>query len=213
MVRFKLGDEAFTCPEDWSELTLDSFIKLKRCDITDEISVLSAITGIEYDKLFACNVADLDNYLMPKLKFLTKKVTYADFKKPTHLEFNGIKYKVPDNLEEYTLGQKIALSKRMKKEYEQSKDLDNCLAFAVSCYMAPIVTGKPFSSKLAEEFEPSILNLTMDKVYPIGGFFLMRLIESETKKSNYYLINRRKSRLWRALVNLIYLGKPIQLIH
>jgi len=165
-IKFKFLNATIEAPDCWNEVTVEMFCNpyfLTR----DAVGMLSALTGIEKYKLMNTK-EDLEEPLLKMIAFIAREPEGYKGKVPKTIKINGVKCRIPKDIELERLGQKIMLSSAMGKHtyiYEAIPE-------AIAIYLVPEINGGDFDDSLIEEVTEQVKKLKIVDVYPVADFFL-----------------------------------------
>lgn len=113
-VNIELEEEIkkYEFPESWDDVTVDKFIKVyqlrsdeSNTEIESSCKLLSAISGIDMDTLFAMDIEDFKN-LVSNLKFISTEIQKSDVE---YIEVEGEQYYLYSDFNKLTTGEVITI--------------------------------------------------------------------------------------------------------
>jgi len=179
MVRFEIktdnGTKSCLCPESWEEVNLGMLIRMKEnwdWKKSNMIGLLSALTFQDYSAI-SNSQRDLWEPLFAVMGFVfTDAPKWHKLKKPKVLRIDGVDCKLPRKIGLTMFGQKVmALQLIGNEELSDYEKIPKILAI----YLQPLYDGK-FNTERLEHIEHHILYLPAKDAYPIGNFFLKKLL-------------------------------------
>ena len=180
MIRIQIGESLFDFPTSWMEVTVRQFFQLRTWK-DDFIELISILSGAPYEIIFSAKQVDLDEKLLPYLKFIESPLSEKDVKKHSTIKIAGIYYPIPSEDSKFTFGQKLSLQERMIETVNKTGSTIDCLAFAAAVYYQPIVQKKRFSTEDADAFaEEFIQGCSISEVWSAGNFFLKKSVASQS---------------------------------
>lgn len=215
MIKFKLEGKSYSMPTSWKEVTVKQFFQFKEWQKTngDFVKLLSILTGCDYDTMRKTKQLDVDDKLIPFMKWLEEPLTEKNAPKCSTLSFQGKQYEVPKDLGMYSLEQKIELKNRMLECITKTGDTIDCIKIATAIYMQPIIQDKEYSAKEAEIIAEQFDDCKIVELYAVGGFFLKKLIGSIVKNNPILLASKVRNKKLRELLTWIYSKRSTQLTH
>jgi hypothetical protein len=178
MTGIKLNGTHFKCASCLEELKVKHYLKILKewdndTDIADRdyFKLLNILTDGKfsgYDKTIENDITifDLVGWV------ITQPLTFE--KKPPKgfvFEYQHRPIPIPEDISELTIGQNIHL----RRDYiDKSTFIEENIAISTAIYLQPIIDGKKFNIKRAEEICREIENMPVHKVYPLGFFLANR---------------------------------------
>lgn len=185
-------------PTSWADVTLNQYIQLTEVpelgfdELESNLKILSILTGVS-DYVFL-------SFPKGELKKITSLVSFIHetpkYKLPLSIKLNGKRYNVNVLPSTISAGEYIDLSEYTKDKKLINKNLPKILAVILQ----PInrlgfkskedyknIEGRKIQTvESRERIEKELLDLTMDKVFPISDFFFL-LFNNLTKTTLHYL--------------------------
>lgn len=190
-----ISEQRMEIPCLWEEVTLRQFLEIITAKQLDAFALLSILTGfsIEFLKQVpASAIEDVSRYIF----FIYEPPKFDDWKMPKEYWIDGKPYKVPTDLKKETWGQKIMAQQELNEMIENKRNVLEPLPYVLACYFYPAVTGdKNYTDEKIRAFIPKILDTPVTQAYPIGSFFLSKLIQSLKLKNKRLTFLQLKSRL------------------
>lgn len=213
MISFKLEDKKYNMPTSWREVTVKQFFQFKSWQSGDKnfVRLLSILTGVDYDVMRKSKQLDVDDKLIPFMKWLEEPLTEKNAPRCSTITIDDKKYDVPKDIGNYSFEQKIELKNRMIECINKTGDTLECLKIATAIYLQPIVEQKDFSIKAAELFVDKLDDCKIVEVYAIGGFFLKKLLVSIIRNQPTSLLSQVKNKKMRALIHWMFSKKSTRL--
>ena len=194
-----------TIPTTWKDVTLRQYQELAevpqlKFDYLDsELKKLEILTGVSDNYFFKVHLNTVKK-LIAKVDFINHKPT--GYKRPMAVRIDGRRFHVNYIPQELVAGEYIDLMERTKTEADINKNIHKI----ISIYLKPVnLFGLPLmkcykkvEGKLVQTDESIkwtqervLDHLTMDKVFPMSGFFLT-LWESLIESSQSYSEEKMK---------------------
>ena len=168
---------SFSIPQAWDELTLKQFIDLQRWDREDLITMLSVITGLEYDVLFASETSGIEELILQNLQWMRTPLDFESLPVPKEIMIDGKNFDVPQDIKEKTFGQKISLQLYLADAAKEGKFEIDCVAFALAVYFQPQINENKYNEDEAKKLLPIIEQCRFIDAYPVANFFLSKFLE------------------------------------
>ena len=169
-------------PESWEECSLGMWLRLSSWDGSDYVKGFSKIVGVDYDIISRSKSKKLYRILFEVIAWTGEEVDWEHLKTPEHLTIGGKKIKMPKNIGDQSLGQKILVHEAML-----GGSLNEVLPVALATYLDPLYYGKEFDRSRAVKFEEVVKNLPVLEAYPAGIFFLTRSQKPQSFGTNALL--------------------------
>lgn len=190
-------------PTSWSEVTLRQFIEISKVPelgFSDEdasLRVLSILTGVDDTDLMNLDISYLKKITLTA-SFVGKEV--PKYKLPVSIKIKGNRYEVNYSTNKLIAGEYIDLQDYIKKG--ANENLNNIIAIYLkpvnffrfrkrNCYKknpnGEYIQTLESRNKTAE----LILDLTMDKIFPMSAFFLKNW-ENLINHTKVYLAKQNK---------------------
>ena len=167
MIVFKFQDCKVEAPDQWSEVTVEHFIRPEFLT-RNPVGLLSVLTGIERGILMNAT-EDITEDLSRMVSFIAKDPVGYKGKLPDGFKIMGKKVKVPEDIELERLGQKIIFAAALGKH----KFAYEAIPEVIAIYLIPQLTsdGK-FDDNMIPEVSEAVLKMPITYVYPVADFFL-----------------------------------------
>lgn len=130
-----------TAASSWDELTLEQFIRIENEFMNDKDNfclLFSILTGIDIDIVEGVTDKEAERQLYKICAFIAKPMNFDHFKHNSVLEVDGELVKIPENLVDITLGQKIMISQSIKNV----EDIVVEIPIVLSNILQPVIDGK-----------------------------------------------------------------------
>jgi hypothetical protein len=187
------GDHKVSCPESWSETSVDQFQRIvKEWDGQDWIKLFSILSGVEANDIETSTDHKLETALYQCIQFVFAKSELEDLPIPNEITLRPIWYsdaplvcdvvKIPRKIGRMTIGQAI----QARKLLEETRDIREAISSVTAIYFQPLIDRTPFDMMRAIEIEQVILKMPITKIYPIGFFLLRRLNKSGRKRRGVF---------------------------
>jgi len=173
-IKTKKGVTKVEVPESWQECSLGMWIRLSGWDGVDYVKGFSKIIDIEYDIISRSKSKKLYRMLFDVISWTGDFVDWKNLQTPEYLTVNNKDIQMPDDIGEFSLGQKILVHEAMLN----SENINEVLPVALAVYLQPLYSGKDFDRERAIKFEEQMKTLPVLEAYPAGIFFLTRLLKS-----------------------------------
>lgn len=168
MIKFKFNNATIEAPDRWEEVKVEMFCHpyfLAR----DAVGILSVLTGI--DKHVLMNTKeDLVKPLTDMVAFIATDPEGYQKMKRKDVTIDGIKCKIPKDIELERLGQKIMIQAIMGKHTYLYEGIPE----AVAIYLIPQLNDGNFDDALIEDVAKSVSKLRIIDIFPVADFFLSR---------------------------------------
>lgn len=168
------GVRSIKVPRSWHEVTTDTYQKIHSdWDSEDVVKLFAILTGEDYDRLFNYKSKALETALINATTFITQ----TDFKKkdvPREILIDGKLIKIPKNVGDLSIGQSVLV----RQKIEKVKVLEECISYAFSVYIQPLVDRSEFNYERAMQLHERVLAMPITETYSIGFFLLSRLKET-----------------------------------
>jgi len=197
MIAATVNDKRITLKTSWDEITLADFFEIQKHNknVYKLMEVLSSgevsqkqwkksrevmahakiIEAIQFlgQPMGWEEMAVPDYYVLGDKKFNTSgSATWFS------INLNPLAFKVPKDLGEETLAQKMVLQRRIAQLFQQDGNMEDAIPWALAVYFQPLYTGEEFDEKLAADFmEDVVLHSMVVQAYPIGFFFVKKSID------------------------------------
>lgn len=197
MVKVKAKNQAgvtvqVSCPSTYREVKLRQYVRiLKEWDQDKDIA------DRDYFKLFNIltdgHFTNFERSVENEIALMNciGWVIVEDFQMPKQLpkvlEYQGKLISIPENPGELSIGQNIQL----RRDYMDKATLfEENLSIATAIYLQPIIDGKKFNLKRAEEIAKELDEYPACIIYPIGFFLLKRALKFGMKHEKTSLLPR-----------------------
>lgn len=172
-------------PTKWADVSLRQYLEISR-GVGGQFQLLEILTGIDRIIWEKVVTKDIDQKLAPLLAFLAEPLKPEKLKFPKYLDVgNDFHYKVPEDLDLETFGQRALLQDAMVDTVvRQKKNLLEIMPYALALYFQPIIDDDDFSEKRANELIDQMEGISCVEAYPVASFFL--------KKYNVFVKNTTK---------------------
>lgn len=220
MVTLIVNSKKVKCPVGWHETTVDLAQQIARdWDAKDKIKLFNILTGTEYAKVKADT--NLGSVFWNTIQFVYFPSPVINATMPKAIAFDrGKIVQIPKNVGKQSIGQLIAVRKRMEEvqtriESEMKDEsfskfcfkpgfmFDEMLSYACAVYLQPLWSGNEFDDGEAENLEAIIKRMYITDIYPLGFFLLTQQLNFGRKwgahlrlKIRLAMHNARKSRNW-----------------
>ena len=190
-ITYSIGKEVIKFPSGWHEVTVGQFLALrKKGSDLSELEVLSILSGKPLEFWFSaeCREEDLqkiehalswaktpiDTNSLPLPEYIS--IGYVKIKADTLNAAirGGEKFRVPDNLKEYSFGHREMFNKNVMPILESTGDLVEAIPQALAIYFCAVVTGRKFDVKDLPEVEKAILECKFVEAFPVANFFFSK---------------------------------------
>ena len=146
-------------PSSWDELSLDQFIRIETefMDDKDNFCLLfSILTGLDIDIVEGTTDKEAERQLYKICSFIAKPMNFDVFKHNTFLDIEGALVKVPTDLSNITLGQKIMISQSIKNVEDIVKEI-------------PIVLANILQPVIDDKYDREKVKLLSEKIKSCNG--------------------------------------------
>lgn len=189
---------------NWSNITLEQYQEVIAISGTDlpefnkELELVCYLFNLPKDEVLNMSIDTFKDY-SKKIGFLT---TPHEGDMIKEFEINGVTYQVGWELQKKTAGQFIDLSELTKVPDTINDNLHKILA--VIC----IPKGSKYNGDITDRAELFKKHLTMDKVFPISGFFLTVLKNSLPVIQDYLTkdVEKKKKELLQMIKDSMNIG-------
>ena len=167
MITFKFQNATVEAPDQWSEVTVEHFIRPEFLT-RDPVGLLAVLTGIEKGVLMNAT-EDISQELGRMVSFIAKEPTGYKGKLPDRFKIMDKLVKIPKDIELEKLGQKILFSAALGKykfAYEAIPEI-------IAIYLIPQMTSDgSFDDNMIDEVKDAVKKMPITYVYPVADFFL-----------------------------------------
>lgn len=176
-------------PNDWSEVTVDTWLKLSEADSSDPVEVLSKLIDIPVDDLNKIPDIEINEEIYKILSWFYDRFDFSKLKRPTHIIIEDEVVKTPEDLGKLTFGQRIHAETALTMPGKEA------LINTLSIYLEPIFSGKTYSKERADQFHDKILKMKIIQAYPLYTFFLSKSKRQTRKERRSWLKRARGKKM------------------
>lgn len=186
MKKVKFCGRVVNFPTDWIEVTTEMWLKIIGLDDkTDDLSLMSVITGIEKDELEKSQDDNIELVFFENMQWYVTPINLTSLDVPKSIIIDGVKIEIPKDLGYKTLGQRIYMQQTIRQNYE---NIDKVLPIAYGVYVMPEFTGQPFDAEKIDAFMSDVvMKRPIVEVFPIGSFFLRKSLDYLNLRMKDYL--------------------------
>jgi len=185
----------FSIPEGWSELTLETFEKIK--EDSNALEVFSFLSGLDIEFIKLCDVKEVE-FIVSQLDDLFKEKDLEDLKEVVgSFKVKGRTFVLPTDILSIKAGQYWDIKK--VEELYKGKPIE--AVRALISYLA-IEEGKEYDYKDVEEKLELFKELTVELGFKIRSFFLANLVLSMTDLNLSSIKNTKRKNLKRGTILL-----------
>jgi len=185
----------FSIPEGWSELTLETFEKIK--EDSNALEVFSFLSGLDIEFIKLCDVKEVE-FIVSQLDDLFKEKDLEDLKEVVgSFKVKGRTFVLPTDILSIKAGQYWDIKK--VEELYKGKPIE--AVRALISYLA-IEEGKEYDYKDVEDKLELFKDLTVELGFKIRSFFLANLVLSMTDLNLSSIKNTKRKNLKRATILL-----------
>lgn len=186
----------FSIPEGWSELTLETFEKIK--EDSNALEVFSFLSGLDIEFIKLCDVKEVE-FIVSQLDDLFKEKDLEDLKEVVgSFKVKGRTFVLPTDILSIKAGQYWDIKK--VEELYKGKPIE--AVRALISYLA-IEEGKEYDYKDVEEKLELFKELTVELGFKIRSFFLANLVLSMTDLNLSSIKNTKRKNLKRGTILLV----------
>lgn len=157
-------------------------------DGQDLIKLFSILSGMEYKVISTTFDPVLEAQLIESCRFVYETpMKFKEAKLPHWIEIGGKQIRIPAHVGGLSIGQNIHVRQAIdkaaivdKETGEITVNADGLIGFVTAIYLQPLVDGIDFDYHCAMELEQKVLDLPIYKTYPLGIFFLNKLMKPGT---------------------------------
>ena len=137
MKQFKIREQEYQMPTDWSEVTLSVYVKLSELEETKSAFGIPELYLLKILEVL-CNVedGDLDELSLTMVNELVELVSFVQqepvWNNVQHLEINGVDYVFPDDLNNLTMGEYISI-----KTLQESNTTAGIIPYILAIILRP----------------------------------------------------------------------------
>ena len=175
MIKFtmKLQDgtkQKISSKSSWNELNYNDLIKIENESSLNPLSLFSILTGVKFDEVANSKDEKLIQILSDVTGFIYKTPDWKDIPCPDKILIGDKLYKVPTDINDITIGQKILLSQLVS-----NKNLIEIIPRAVAIMMIKPILGKlnPETFEEIDQVEQKILKSSALQIYGAGQYFFL----------------------------------------
>jgi hypothetical protein len=187
-VNIELEEETkkYEFPESWDDVNVDKFIKIYQLrsdnsstEIESSCKLLSAISGIDMDILFAMDIEDFKNLIF-NLKFISTEVQKSDV---DYIELEGDRYYLYSDFNKLTTGEVITIETLLEAA---SNDFYNIMPELLCLFLRKKKDGKyeKFTTDMLKRKE-MFKQVPITQIYHIFNFFINGRSISKNNTKDY----------------------------
>ncbi len=214
MIAVTVNNKRITLKTSWDEITLADFFVIQKHskNVYKLMEVLSSgeVTQKQWKQ---SREVMAHAKIIEAIQFLTQPMGWEEMEVPDYyvlgdkkfntsgsatwfsINLNPSAYKVPKDLGEETLAQKMVLQRRISQLFNQDGNMEDAVPWALAVYFQPMYTGEEFDEKLAADFmEDVVMHSMAIQAYPIGFFFVKKSIGSANWRRTELAMSRPQRR-------------------
>jgi hypothetical protein len=207
-------------PDRWASCNTDTFQRIvlewepeKPIESRDRVKLYSILCDQKYEALVNSNDEDLDVLLWEASRFVYEEnLDLSKIPCPKEVHLFDRTVPIPQDLGKLTIGQSIHIRQALRS----GADPNGLISLTVAVYLQPLIDSKEFNFERAKEIEEKIKLMPIVVTYPIGFFFLSKLVNFGSGFwQNLLLRIRRKVRSvqqslnWRKASDWMMTLKPL----
>ena len=196
MIKINFDEQEIAVPESWADIRLADYERWMMREPktkTEQIALIADICGLD-ERLFLNNPTQLFDVVTEVVSFV-----FRDFTGEAQnlIVVDGAEYRISFT-EELTLAEWVDVEAVF--ENEQNERLSEILA--ILCRPS----GEVYDSRLSEKRKTMFQNLTMDKVLPLIGFFLLQKKRSQHVSNLYSEVREEVNQYLQLIQNFVESG-------
>ena len=172
-----------TSPSQWDEVTLEQFIRIENEFMNDKDNfclLFSILTGLDISIVEGSTDKEVERQLYSICAFVGTPMNFDHFKHSTHLAIGDEFVKIPTDLTDISLGQKIMISQSIKKV----EDIMIQIPIVLANLLQPVI-DKEYDREKVKLLAEKIKGANGIQCYSLAkGFFLLSKILKNIGLSN-----------------------------
>jgi len=167
------GKKKVNAPSSWEEISYRKMIQIEtEWDKKDIVQLFSILIDVDYNLVADSTDKKLDETLYQICSFAFENPDWEKLKPPKHILWEGKMIKIPTDLTQETLAQKIMIDNILRSE----ELVWEAIPKAAAVYLHPKIDEMAkIDQEIMEDVAEKMLDRGAIEVYSIGNFFLQKL--------------------------------------
>jgi hypothetical protein len=206
-----INGKMYKIPQSWEDITVRKYLDLRGLsEISyNEADFLSIMLDCPVKDILKNEDVDFEFEIFSQLEwYRTKPIDLEKLILPSSIKIGDKDFKVTKDIGYKSYGQKVALQDRIK--ISANADPIEVIPYAIAIYFYddyyPDIEELPDDDAINAFVDDIVMGCSIVQAYPVGYFFLMRLVESMSSKLKLledHILPKRKGRKFTSWRNMV----------